>query len=108
MFLTLDINNLNPHQVTSVLGLTMQKDLALIPTVKYRIDNNHSLSMECYCLYRFMKQVNVSRFYDNGGRDVHQSNGTVREFYLHLSDSKLQNAATATAHIHTLLAKVFD
>ena len=32
----------------------------------------------------------------------------VREFYLHLSDSKLQNASTTTAHLHTLLANVFE
>ena len=71
-------------------------------------DNNHSLSMEGCFLDRFTKQVNVSSFYDNGGGDVHQSNDTVREFYLHLSDSKLQNAATTTSHLHTLLAKVFE
>ena len=34
MLLTLDIKHLNPHQVTSVLGLIMQNDLALIRTVK--------------------------------------------------------------------------
>ena len=38
MSLTLDINHLNPHQVTSVLSLIVQNDLALIPTVKYRIN----------------------------------------------------------------------
>ena len=64
--------------------------------------------MEGCCLDCFIKQVNVSSFYDNGGGDVHQYNDTVREFHLHLSDSKLQNAATTTAHIHTLLAKVFE
>ena len=64
--------------------------------------------MDGCCLDRFIKQVNVSSFYDNGGGDVHQSNDTVREFYLHLSDSKLQNSATATAHLHTLLAKTFE
>ena len=32
----------------------------------------------------------------------------VREFYLYLSNSKLQNAATTTSHLHTLLAKVFE
>ena len=64
--------------------------------------------MEGCCLDRFIKQVNISSFYDNGGWDVHQSNDTVREFYLHLSDSKMQNAATTTAHLHTLLAKVFE
>ena len=64
--------------------------------------------MEGCCLDRFIKQVNVSRFYDNGGGGVHQSNDTVWEFYLHLSDSKLQNAATTIAHLHTLLAKGFE
>ena len=61
--------------------------------------------MEGCCLDRFIKQGNVSSFYDNGGGYVHQSNDTVREFHLHLSDSKLQNYATTTAHLHTLLSK---
>ena len=64
--------------------------------------------MEGCCLDCFIKQVNVSTFYNSGGGDVHQSSDTVREFYLHLSDSKLQNAATSTAHLHTLLAKVIE
>ena len=64
--------------------------------------------MEGCCLYRFIKQGNVSSFYDNCGGDVHQSNNTIREFHLHLSNSKLQNAATNTAHIYTLLAKGFE
>ena len=64
--------------------------------------------MEGCCLDSFIKQGNVSSSYDNGGGDVHQSNDTIREFYLHLSDSKLQNAATTTAHLYTLLAKVFE
>ena len=71
-------------------------------------DNNRSLSMEGCCLDRFIKQVNVSSFYDNGGGDVHQYNYTLREFHLHLSDSKLQDAATNTAHLHTLLARMFE
>ena len=53
------------------------------------------------------KTRQCKQFYDNGGGDVHQYNDTVREFYLHLSDSKLQNAATTTAHLHTLLEKTF-
>ena len=53
--------------------------------------------MEGFCLDHFTKQGNVSSFYDNGGGDVHQSNDTIQDFYLHLSDSKLQNAATTTA-----------
>ena len=64
--------------------------------------------MEVFRLYGFIKQGNVSSFYDNGGGDVHQSNDTIREFHLHFSNSKLQNAATTTAHIYTLLAKVFE
>ena len=47
-------------------------------------------------------------FYDNYGGYVHQSNDTVREFHLNLSDSKLQNAATTTAHLYTLLARMFE
>ena len=39
MLMTLDINYLSPHQVTSVLGLIMQNDLALIPIVKYRMNS---------------------------------------------------------------------
>ena len=64
--------------------------------------------MEGCCLDRFIKQGNVSSFYDNGGGDVHQPNDTIREFHLHLSHSKLQNAATTTARLYTLLAKVFE
>ena len=64
--------------------------------------------MEGFYLDCFIKQVNVSSFYDNGGGYVHQSNDTVREFYLHLSDSKLQIAATTKAHLHKLLTKQFE
>ena len=64
--------------------------------------------MEGCCLDRFIKQVNVSSFYDNGGGDIHQYNDTLREFHLHLSDSKLQNTATTTAHLYTLLARMFE
>ena len=39
MLLTLDIKRLSPHQVTSVLGLIMQNNFALIPTVKYRMNS---------------------------------------------------------------------
>ena len=49
-------------------------------------DNNCSLSMEGCCLDTFIKQGNVSSFYDNCGGDVHQSNDTIQEFHLHLSD----------------------
>ena len=61
----------------------------------------------CY-LDRFIKTVNVSSFYDNGGGDVHQSIDTVREFHLHLYDSKLQNDATTTANLYTLLDMIFE
>ena len=64
--------------------------------------------MEGCCLDLFIKQGNVSSFYDNCGGDVHQSNDTIREFHLHLSDSKLPNSATTTAHIYTFLANVFE
>ena len=64
--------------------------------------------MEGCCLDRFINTVNVSSFYDNGGGYVHQSNDTVQDFHLHLSDSKSQNAATTTAHLYTLLAKLFE
>ena len=71
-------------------------------------DNNRSLSIEGCCLDRFIKQGNVSSFYDNGGGDVHQSNDIIRKFHLHLYDTKLQNAATTTDRLYTLLANVFD
>ena len=64
--------------------------------------------MEGCCLDCFIKQVNVISFNDNGGGDFHRYNDTVREFYFHLSDSKLKNSATTTAHPHILLAKHFD
>ena len=64
--------------------------------------------MEGFCLDHFSKTVNVSNFYDNGGGYMNQSNNTVRDFHLHLSDSKLQNAATTTAHLNTLLARMFE
>ena len=71
-------------------------------------DNNRSLSIEGCCLDRFIKQGMVSSFNDNGGGYVHQYNDTIWEFHLNLSDSKLQNAATTTAHLHTLSEKIFE
>ena len=71
-------------------------------------DNNHTLSMEGWCLDRFIRTVNVRNFYDNGGGYVDQYNNTVQEFHLHLSFSKLQNAATATAHLYKLLARIIE
>ena len=38
MFLTLDINYLNPHHATSVLSQIMPNNLALNPTVNYRMN----------------------------------------------------------------------
>ena len=71
-------------------------------------EKNCTLSMEGCCLYRFIKTVNVSNFYDNGGGCVYQSNDMVRDFHFHLSDSKMQNAAMTTAHFYTLLARMFE
>ena len=64
--------------------------------------------MEGCCLARFRKKVNIINFYDNDGGYVHQSNETVREFHLHLYDSKLQNTATAIAHLYTLVDRTFE
>ena len=64
--------------------------------------------MEGCCLDCFIKQFNVSSFYDNGGGDVHRYNDMVREFHLNLSDSKLKNSATTTAHLYTLLDSMFQ
>ena len=50
----------------------------------------------------------IDFFYEDGGGGVHQYNDTVLEFYLHLSYSKLQNSATATAHLYTLLDRMFE
>ena len=64
--------------------------------------------MEGCCLDSFIKTVNVSSFYDNGGGYVHQSNDMVRDFHLHLSDLKLQNAATTKSHLYILLDRIFE
>ena len=65
--------------------------------------------MEGFCLYRYRKTVNERQFfYDIGGGYVHQSYDTVWDFHLHLSDSKLQNAATTTVHLYKLLARMFE
>ena len=70
-------------------------------------DNNRTSSMDGCYLDHFRKTFNVSNFCDNGCGYVHQSNDMVQEFHIHLSYSKLQNAATTTAHLYTLLAKMF-
>ena len=64
--------------------------------------------MEGCCLYCFIKTVNASNFYDNGGGYIHQFNDTVQEFHLHLSDSNLKNAATTKARLYILLARMFE
>ena len=64
--------------------------------------------MEGCCLDRVIKTFNVSNFYENDDEYVHQSNYKVQEFHLYLSDSKLKNAFTTTAHIYTFLATMFD
>ena len=64
--------------------------------------------MEGYCLDCIRKTVNVSNFYDNGGGYVQRYNDIVREFHLRLSDSNLQNAATTTDHLCTLLVRMFE
>ena len=61
----------------------------------------------CY-VYCFIKTVNVSSFYENGGGYVYQYNDTVQDSHLYLSYSKLQNAATNTAHLYKLLARIFE
>ena len=71
-------------------------------------ENNFTLSTEGCCLYWFRKQSMWEFFNDNCGGYVHQYNDTVQEFYLNLSDSKLQNSATTKSHIYTLLARIFD
>ena len=64
--------------------------------------------MEGCCLDHIVKTDNVSNFYDNGGGYVYQPNDTVRDFHLHLSDSKLKNSATTTSHLYTLLVRMFE
>ena len=63
--------------------------------------------MEGCCLYH-LKKSQRKQFYDNGGGSFHQYNDTVREFHLYSFDSKLQNAATTTAHLYTILASMFE
>ena len=111
MLLTLDINNLNPHRETSVLGQIVPNDLYLNPPVNYRM--NHLTTIIPYpwkvAVYITSEKSQCKKFYDTGGGYVHQSNDTVREFHLHLSDSKLQNDATTTAHpYYTILARMFE
>ena len=68
--------------------------------------NTRTLSMEGCCLDRYDKTKNVTE--SNENNYVHEQEDTIREFYLHLSDSKLQNAATTTTHMNQLLADLFS
>ena len=65
-------------------------------------DKDSTLSMEGLCLDCFIKTVKVSRFYDNGDGCVHQSNDTVRDFHLHLSDSKLKMTLRLRSSIYII------
>ena len=60
-------------------------------------------------MFRYPKKRSQSKlFYDNGAGCVQQSNDTVQEFYSNLSYSNMQDAATTTAHLYTLLARMFE
>ena len=110
MLLTLDIHNLNTHQETSVLGQIMPNDLALNPTVNYIMNSLTTIIPYPWkvAVYIASEKIQCKKFYDNGGGYVQQSNDMVREFHLYLSDSKLKNDATTTAHLYILLARVFE
>ena len=71
-------------------------------------DNNRTLSMEGCCLDRFTTSDNVMQFLTEGGDYVPAENDQHREFHLHLSDTKYQNAATTTQHLFSVLGKLFD
>ena len=71
-------------------------------------DNKRTVSMEGFCLDHFRKTVNVRNFCEYGGEYVHQSNDTVRDFHLHLSDSKQYHSTTTTAHLHKLLDRMSE
>ena len=102
MLLTLGKRHLNPHQATSVLGQIIPNDLSLNPTVNYRM--NSLITIVPYpwkvLFISLQKNSQCKQFKDNVGGDVHQSNDTVREFHLHLSDSNLQNVTLITVYIH--------
>ena len=60
-------------------------------------------------MFRYPKKISQSKlFYDNGAGYVQQYNDTVQEFYSNLSYSNMQNTATTTAHLYTLLARMFE
>jgi len=70
-------------------------------------DNNRTLSMEGCCLDRFTTSDNVMDYLNEGGNYIPAENDLHREFHLHLSDSKFQNAATTTQHLYEVLTKLF-
>ena len=89
----------------------MSNNLALNPMVNYRMNSLEKIvpyPWKVAVLIASEKTVNVRNFYDNGGGYVQQSNDTVRQFHLNVSDLKLQNADTTTAHLYTLLARIFE
>ena len=63
MLLTLDINHLNPHQATSVLGQIMPNNLALNPTSNYGM--KHLTTILPYpwkvAVYIASEQINIER-----------------------------------------------
>ena len=60
-------------------------------------------------LFKLLEEdTQCKQFYDNVGEYIHQYNDMVRDFHLHLSDSNMQNAATTTSNIYTLLARMFE
>ena len=64
--------------------------------------------MEGFMFGSIHKNSQCKQFDYNCGGYFHQSNDMVRKFHLNLSDSKLQNAATTTAHIYKLLVRMFE
>ena len=110
MLLTLGINHLNPHQATSVLGQIITNDLAWTwrSITEWIICQQSHLFHGRLLFISIQKYSQCKYFYDNGGEYGHQYNDTVQEFHLHLSGSEMKNTTTTTAHIHTLLASMFE
>ena len=71
-------------------------------------DNNRTLSMEGCCLDHFLPTENVINHLMHETEYEIKPEDTKRVFHLHLSDSKLQNAATTTCHLTTLLDQLFQ
>jgi hypothetical protein len=63
--------------------------------------------MEGCCLDHFLPTANVMNHLRNGGEYEINPKDTKRVFHLHSSDSKLENAATTTCHITSLLDLLF-